>query len=71
MGGEVVQPIMTGEFGAIVEGDGLAQIRRQYREEGKKLLGDGVGFFAVRSGCSYPPAVAIVDGEDGLAVFGK
>jgi len=71
LGGEVVQPIVSGEFGAIVEGDGLAQIRRQCREEGKKLLGDGVGFFAVRSRCNDQPAVTIVNGEDGLAVFGK
>ena len=69
--GVVVELVMASELGAIVEGDGLSERRRQGGEESEKMLGDGIGFFAGRSRCDDQPAVAIVNGENGLAVFGK
>src|SRR5207244_10648627 len=41
--GEAMKQPMTGELGAIVEGDGLAQPRRQVFEERAQMRGDAIG----------------------------
>ena len=43
---EGMEVVMRGEFGAVVEGDGLAPLREHGREEVSQGVGDGSGGFA-------------------------
>ena len=40
-------------------------------KQGEELLGDGFGFFAGRSAMKDSADWALVNGEDGLAIFGR
>jgi hypothetical protein len=69
--GEAVKQAMTGELGAIVEGHGLAQPRRQVFEERVQMRGDAIGGFVGRPGGEQDAGLALMDGEHGLAVLGE
>src|SRR5690606_8393675 len=68
---EAVQPVMTGELGAVVEGEGVTQGRRQGGEDADELLGDGAGCLARRARGDDQARVALMQGEDGLAISGE
>jgi hypothetical protein len=69
--GEPVECAMTSELGAIVKGDGLAQLWRQAGEQPHKMPSDAAGGLAGRPGGEQQPGLALVDREHRLAVFGE
>src|SRR4029077_5030175 len=58
-------------FGAVVEGDGLAELGRHSGKQREELLGDGLGGLVGRPGGEDETGVALVDGEHRLAILGK
>ena len=71
LGTQVVELVMAGELGAVVEGDGPAPLGR----EGSQQLGDGIGHaLGVLGGQGtgeQQAGVAFLEGEQGLALVAK
>ena len=60
---------MTGELGAVVEGDGLAQALRDACEQANKMTSDAAGDFAGNTDAEQQTRSALVHGEHRLTVF--
>jgi len=69
--GETMKRAMACELGSVVEGYGSAQLSRQTGEEGKEMLGDRLGSLGGRPGGKEEAGLALMDGEDRLAVSGE
>ena len=69
--GQPVQLLMAGEFGAVVESDGLAQVARHGLEQADEALGHAIGSLAREPAPEDQPRAAFVHGEHGLAVSGE
>ena len=69
--GEAMKQPMTGELGAIVEGDGLAQPRRQVFEERAQMRGDAIGGLVGWPTREQETGLTLMNGEHGLAVLGE
>src|SRR5262245_13378303 len=69
--GEPMELLMTGELGAVVEGDGLAQRWRHAGEEPDEMACNALGSFVGRSGGEQKSGLALVNSQHGLAVFGE
>ena len=65
---ERMEGIMPREFRPVIEGDRLAPGGGQGREEGGDGVGDGRGGFAGGAGGDQQAGVALMEGQDGLAV---
>src|SRR6266436_3341014 len=63
----VDQDEVLSELGAVVEGDGLAQLRIDRGETSQQALGRREGGFARLLGGQYSPGFALLRNEDGLA----
>jgi len=68
---DAMEPMMACELGAVVEGDGPAQVRRQHFEERQQLFGDRLCGLIGRPGGKQDAALALMHGEHGLTVFGE
>jgi hypothetical protein len=62
---------MAGKLGAVVEGDGPAERLRDRAEQVDQMAGDAVGRLAGEPGGQQQAGLAVMHGEDGLAVFGE
>ena len=62
------EAVVLGELGAVVEGDGLAQLWWRRLEPGVEAPGCWLGGFAWLSGEDENPGPALVGGEDGLSI---
>jgi len=60
---------MAGELGAVVEGDGSTQARRQLGKERSQVAGDAVGHPVGGPYGNEQARLPLMHGEDGLAVF--
>jgi len=69
--GEAVQQQMTGELGAVVEGNGLSQALWQGGEQADEMAGDATRHLAGEADAKQEARGALVHGQDGLAVFGE
>src|ERR1041384_5949228 len=67
----MMQRGVPGELSAVVERDGLAQSRRQRREQTHEMPGDALGRFVGRPGRGEDAGLSLVDGEYRLTVFGE
>ena len=65
---EGMEVMMRGEFGAVVEGDGLAAVRWDGSEEVSQGVGDRGGGLARGAYGEEEAGGALVEGEDGLAI---
>ena len=65
---EGMEVMMRGEFGAVVEGDGLAAVRWDGSEEVSEGVGDRGGGLARGAYGEEKAGGALVEGEDGLAI---
>jgi hypothetical protein len=66
---QAVQPIVAGELGAVVEGDGLTQLLRHGAEQLDEMAGDAIGSLAGQPDRQQQTGFALMHGQDGLAVF--
>jgi hypothetical protein len=66
---EPVQQAMTGELGAVVEGQGSAQRRRQVGKHVDELIGDEIGGLTGWADPEQQARVPLVQAQHGLAVF--
>ena len=64
-----MQRQMMSELGAIVEGDGLAQVLRQISEQAQEMARDAAGDLAGEADAEQQARGALVHGEDRLTVF--
>ena len=62
------EAVVLGELGAVVEGDGLAQLGWQGLEPGDELARGGFGSFVWLSGEDEDTGHALVGDQDGLAI---
>ncbi len=65
------QFVVPGELGAVIEGHGLAQLRRQRPQGGADGAGDRRGLLAGQRAADQGAAHPLVQHQDGLAIFGK
>ncbi len=68
---EPVERTMACELGAVVEGDGAAQVRWQRLEDRQEMFGDGFCGLVGRPGGEQDAALALMHGEHRLTVFGE
>ena len=68
---QAVQLMMAGEFGAVVEGDGLTQLLGQSAEQIEEMTGNAVSGLAGQPDRQQEAGLALVHGQDGLTVFGE
>jgi hypothetical protein len=66
---QAVQPVMTRELSAVVEGDGLTKWLRQAAEQIEEMTSDAIGSFAGQPDREQETGLALVHGEDRLTVF--
>ena len=66
---EAVQRQMTGELGAVVESDGLAQLLRQVREEAHEMAGNTAGNLAGEADAEQQARGALMHGQHSLSVL--
>jgi len=66
--GEAVQRGVAGKLGAVVEGDGFTQRRRQRSEQAQEMARHPLGGFVGRPCGEDDARGALVDGEHGLTV---
>jgi hypothetical protein len=64
-----MQPMMAGEFGTVVECDGLAHRFGHDAEQPDEMTGNAVGRLAGEADCHQQAGLAFMHGEDRLAVF--
>src|SRR5262245_6847774 len=69
--GETMELLMARELGAVVEGDGLAQLWWHAGKEPDEMPRDALGGLVRWSRCEQQSGLALVDGEDCLAVSGE
>ena len=69
--GEAMKCAMTRELGAVVEGDGLAQLWWHAGEESDEMTRHSIGGFVGRPGREDDAGLALMDGQHRLAVFGE
>ena len=67
--GEIMQEVMAGELGAVVEGDGLPERLRHGAEQVDEMAGDAAGRLAGEPDCQQETGLALMHGEYGLTVF--
>ncbi|MHC2338437.1 hypothetical protein ACVIW0_007726 [Bradyrhizobium sp. USDA 4454] len=68
---EAVQLQVTGELGAIVEGNGLAQAFRQGSKQADEMAGDTARELAGDADAEQQARGALMHGQDRLTVFGE
>src|SRR5436190_3464113 len=68
---DAVKLIVAGKLGSVVEGDGFAEAVWQWLQEGEKRLGGWDGGLVWRPCGKKNAGVPVVQGEDGLAIFGE
>jgi hypothetical protein len=68
---QTVQRAVSGKLGAVVEGDGLAKLFRQAAEQGEEMARDAVSGLAGQADRQQKTRLALVHGQDRLAVFGE
>jgi hypothetical protein len=68
---EALQGKMSGELGAVVEGDGTTQRLRYDFEQAHEMAGDSGCALAFDGDREQQARGALVDGQDGLTVFGE
>ncbi len=66
---ETMQRQMTGELGAVVEGDGLAQLLWQVGEDAYEMTGDAARNLAGDANAEQQARRALMHGQHGLAVL--
>ncbi|MGY2990969.1 hypothetical protein ACVI1K_008316 [Bradyrhizobium sp. USDA 4508] len=66
---EAVQRQVTGELGAVVEGNALAQLLWKGREEAHEMAGDTARDLAGKADAEQQPRGALMHGQHGLTVF--
>jgi hypothetical protein len=64
-----VQFEMTGELGAVIEGDGAAQLWRHGAEQFDEMPSDAVRLLAGQPDREQEAGLALMHGQDRLAVF--
>ncbi|WYJ35927.1 hypothetical protein HAP54_000029815 [Bradyrhizobium sp. 2S1] len=68
---EAVQRRVAGELGAIVEGDGLAQVLWQGCEQANEMMGAPARNLAGEADAEQQARGALMHSQDGLTVFGE
>jgi hypothetical protein len=68
---EPVKLVMSGELGAVIEGNGSAQVKRQRGEDRAEVTGDAVGLLVGWPHGDEQARLPLVHGQHGLAVFGE
>jgi hypothetical protein len=68
---QLMQSMMAGELGAVVESNGLAEALRHGAKQLDEMTGDAIGGLAGQPDCQQQAGLALMQGQDGLAVFCK
>ena len=69
--GQPVQGTVARELGAIIEGDGLAQLRWHALEQPDEMASNAVGGFVRRSRRQQQAGLALMHGQDRLTISGE